>query len=168
MYVRITIKIINIIIIYNGIRGIMSGTCFFIGSRYSSDDLIKPLKQAIETHIIEYGVTDFTVGRYGNFDKLAQYVLREAKQIHGHIHLYSLAPYAMNQKGLQAPDGFDCMVYPDGLEKAPLRLAIIQANILTVKSSDYLIAHPGIGNSRNLVEYALKRGEKGLIKVTLI
>lgn len=143
-------------------------SCFFIGSRYSSDDLIEPLKQAIETHIIEYGVTDFTVGRYGNFDGIVQRALREAKQRHENIHLYSLTPYAMNQKGLEVPQGFDCMVYPDGLEKVPFRLAIVQANRITVKNSDYLIASPGVGNSRKIVEYAQSLEKKGLIKVTLI
>ncbi len=142
-------------------------SCFFIGSRHSSDDLIEPLKQAIETHITGYGVKTFIVGHYGNFDSMVIGALREAKKQHNDIELYLLAPYALNQK-TDTPEGFDGTIYPDGLEKVPFRLAIVQANRFTVKNSDYLIAHQGIGNSRNLVEYAQKREKKGLIKVTLL
>jgi len=143
-------------------------SCFFIGGRYSSDDLIEPLTQAVETHIIEYGVTHFTVGRYGNFDGMVRSILKEAKKRHEYIHNYLLCPYALNQKGLEVPEGFDCLVYPDGLEKVPFRLAIVQANRITVKNSDYLIAHAGIGNSRKIVEYAQSLEKRGLIKVTLL
>ena len=142
-------------------------SCFFIGSRHSSDDLIEPLKQAIETHITGYGVKTFIVGHYGNFDSMVIGALREAKKQHNDIELYLLAPYALNQK-TDTPEGFDGTIYPDGLEKVPLRLAIVQANKFMVNNSDYLIAHQGIGNSRNLVEYAQKREKKGLIKVTLL
>ena len=142
-------------------------SCFFIGSRHSSDDLIEPLKQAIETHITGYGVKTFIVGHYGNFDSMVIGALREAKKQHNDIELYLLAPYALNQK-TDTPEGFDGTFYPDGLEKVPLRLAIVQANKFMVNNSDYLIAHQGIGNSRNLVEYAQKREKKGLIKVTVL
>lgn len=37
-----------------------------------------------------------------------------------------------------------------------------------IQNSDYLIAHPGSGNSRNLVKYAQRQEKKGLIKVILI
>ena len=143
-------------------------TCFFIGSRYTSSNVREPLIQAVERHIVEYGVTHFTVGRYGNFDRMVQGVLCEAKKQHEHIHLYLLCPYALNQKGIEAPEEFDGTIYPDGLEKVPYRLAIIQANMITLKSSDYLIANPGYGNSRNIVEYAQRQEKKGLIKVTLL
>ncbi len=144
-----------------------SKSCFFIGSRHSSNDIREPLTEAVEKHIIEYGVTTFTVGRYGNFDSIARGVLIEAKKQHTGIGIYLLNPYALTQK-TDKPEGFDGMFYPDGLENVPLRLAIVQANRYMVQNSDYLIANPGIGNSRNLVEYAQKREKKGLIKVTLL
>ena len=56
----------------------------------------------------------------------------------------------------------------EGLEKVPMRYAIVQANRYMVQHSDYLIAYPGMGNSRKIVEYAQGREKKGLIKVTLI
>ena len=142
-------------------------TCLFMGNRHAPSSIIEPLTEAIEKHITEYGVTTFIVGHYGNFDSMVIGALREAKKQHNDIELYLLAPYALNQK-TDTPEGFDGTIYPDGLEKVPFRLAIVQANRFTVKNSDYLIAHQGIGNSRNLVEYAQKREKKGLIKVTLL
>lgn len=143
-------------------------SCFFIGSRYTSENIREPLTQAVETHIIEYGVTHFTVGRYGNFDGIVQGVLEKAKKRHEHIHNYLLCPYALNQKRIEVPKGFDCLVYPDRMEKVPFRFAIVQANRITVKNSDYLIAHSGVGNSGKIVEYAQSLEKKGLIKVTLL
>ena len=142
-------------------------TCFFIGSRYASSNLEPQLAEAIEKHITEYGVTTFTVGHYGFFDHLAAGVLKEAKKKHLHIKLYLLAPYALNQKR-EAPEGFDGTFYPEGLEFVPKRYAIVQANRYMVQHSDYLISHPGMGNSRKIVEYAQGREKKGLIKVTLL
>lgn len=142
-------------------------SCFFIGSRYTSEDIKVLLEKAIEKHIREYYVTTFTVGHYGNFDRMVIWALREAKKRHADIKLYLLAPYALTQK-IEIPKGFDDSLYPDGLEKVPFRLAIIQANRYMVKNSDYLISYPGFGNSRRILEYAQSLEKRGLIKVTLL
>lgn len=141
--------------------------CFFIGSRYSPSSIKERLIEIVEKHIIEYGATDFIVGRYGAFDSLVRDVLRELKSRHPHIKLYLLAPYAFNQK-VETPQDFDGTLYPEGLEKVPKPYAIVQANRYMVERSDYLIAYPGHGNSRNIVEYAQRREKNGLIKVTLL
>lgn len=143
-------------------------SCFLIGNRHTPSNIREPLAEAVETHITEYGVTTFTVGKYGDFDSMAIRVLREAKKRHNDIELYLLAPYALTQK-TDKPESFDGTIYPDGLEKVPLRLAIPQANRYMVQNSNYLITYcHHIGNTRNIVEYAQKREKKGLIKVTLL
>lgn len=142
-------------------------SCFFIGSRYATSSIREQLVEVVEKHIAEYGVTTFTVGRYGGFDRLVIGVLCKMKKYHENIELNLLAPYALNQK-VEAPEEFDGIFYPEGLEKTPFRLAIIQANRLMVKKSDYLIAYPGHGNSLKITEYAKRREKKGLIKVTLL
>lgn len=145
-----------------------SKTCFFIGNRYTPSDITEQLAKVIEQHITEYGVTTFTVGHYGNFDGIVKGVLREAKKCHEDIKLYLLAPYALNQK-METPKDFDGMFYPEGLENVPLRYAIVQANRYMIQNSDYLIAYRlGVGNSYKLIEYALRREKKKLIKVTLL
>lgn len=142
-------------------------TCFFIGSRHSSSAITEQLVEVIEKHIVEYGVTTFTVGHYGNFDSLVISVLKEMKKKYTDIELYLLCPYALNQKR-ETPEGFDGTFYPEGLEFVPKPYAIVQANRYMIEHSDFLIANPGIGNSRKIVEYAQRREKKGLIKVTLL
>ena len=46
-------------------------SCFFIGHREASTEILPALERAIEQHISEYSVTEFIVGGYGG------YVLRE-------------------------------------------------------------------------------------------
>lgn len=143
-------------------------TCFFIGNRHTPSDIRAQLAETVEKHITEYGVTTFTVGHYGGFDSMAREVLREAKTRHEYIKLYLLAPYALTQKR-DIPEGFNGSFYPEGLEKVPLRYAIVQANRYMVQNSDYLITYcHHIGNTRNIVEYAQRREKKGLIRVTLL
>ena len=54
-------------------------SCFFIGHREASDELLPALQRAVEQHIEGYGVTEFIVGGYGGFDRLATVVLIAAK-----------------------------------------------------------------------------------------
>lgn len=142
-------------------------TCFFIGSRHTPSDIRKQLVEVVEHHIIEYGVTSFTVGHYGSFDRLVAGVLKDIKKQYHSIEINLLAPYALDQN-IEAPEGFDGTFYPYGLELVPKRYAIVQANRYMIQHSDYLIAYAGLGNSRNFVEYAQRREKKGLIKVTLL
>ena len=141
--------------------------CFFIGHRDTPLSIIPKLRETVERHITEYGVTEFVVGRYGNFDRLAAQALMEAKQRHPEIRLTLLLPYYDPTKPLEMPIGFDGSLYPDGLEHIPRRAAIIQANQYMVRYSNYLIAYDAgrIGNTRKLVEFARHREGKGLIHV---
>ena len=143
-------------------------TCFFIGNRHAPSSIREQLADAVEKHITEYGVKIFTVGHYGNFDRLVIGVLREAKKKHEAIKLYLLAPYALTQK-METPNNFDGTLYPDGLELVPKPFAIVKANRYMIEHSDYLITYcHSIGNTRNFVEYAKRREQKGLIKITLL
>ena len=51
------------------------GSCFFIGHRETPDRVYPTLLETIERHITEYGVSEFVVGRYGNFDRLVIWAL---------------------------------------------------------------------------------------------
>ena len=141
--------------------------CFFIGHRDTSPSILPKLRETVERHIIEYGVEEFVVGKYGSFDRLAAQAVREAKQCHPEIRLALLLPYYDPIKQTEQPGGFDGSLYPDGLEYAPRRAAIVRANQYMVRHSDYLIAYDvgRIGNTRKLVEYARHRERKGLIRV---
>ena len=143
-------------------------SCFFMGNRHAPADIKGQLAETVEKHITVYGVNTFTVGHYGAFDSMAREVLRETKKRYEDITLYLLAPYALTQK-TDVPMDFDGTFFPEGLERVPLRYAIVQANRYMVQHSDFLISYcHHIGNTRNIVEYAQRREKKGWIKVTLL
>ena len=130
--------------------------CFFIGHREASDDLLPALRAAIEQHIVEYGVTEFLVGKYGGFDRLAAQCVIAAKQKHPDITLTLLLPYHPSERKIDLPQGYDGSCYPPGQESVPRQVAIVRANRYAVDQSDNLIAfvwHAG-SNARNILDYA--------------
>lgn len=143
-------------------------SCFFIGHRETAPEIYSALLAEVEKHITEYGVTEFVVGNYGNFDRLAAKAVISAKEKYPEITLSMLLPYHPAERSVKLQPGIDNTFYPPGMEVVPRKLAIVKANRYMIDHADYLIAyawHPG-SNARNIVEYALKR--KRLIKVTML
>ena len=143
-------------------------TCFFIGSHTARDFLAPLLDQAIARHITEYGVSEFVVGHYGQFDRLAAEALCRAKVRCPGIRLRLLTPYHPFDSPIPVPVGFDDTYYPEGLEAVPKRFAIPRANRLLMDTSQFLIAYPGLGTSRELTQYALRRQKLGKLHVELL
>ena len=145
-------------------------SCFFVGHREASSELLPILRQTVEKHISEYGVTEFIVGGYGNFDHLAAKAVISLKQQYPQITLSLLIPYHPAERPVETPAGFDNTYYPPGMEKVPRKLAIVRANRYIVDHVDYLIAyawHPA-SKARDLVEYARRLEIKGQIAITLL
>ena len=145
-------------------------SCFFIGHREASEEIYPALYAAVEQHISEYGVTEFIVGHYGGFDRLAASAVKEAKHFHPRVRLMLLLPYHPVKQPIPTPSGFDGTFYPPGMESVPPKVAIVRANRYVVDSVDYLIAyvwHPA-SNAWKLVEYAKRRTKKGGLFITLI
>ena len=145
-------------------------SCFFIGHRDTPDEIYDALRSAIERHISEYGVSDFIVGGYGKFDRLAARAVIDAKTTHPKISLSLLLPYHPAMRPIEKPPGFDELLYPASMEKTPKRIAIVKANQCAVRMSDYLIAYVwhSASNAHNLLEYAQSRERRGLIRITLL
>lgn len=145
-------------------------SCFFIGHREASIEVLPLLTEAVERHIVDFGVTEFIVGQYGGFDRMAAKAVIAAKELHPEITLSMLIPYHPAERPVELPHGFDNTFYPPGMEKVPRRLAIVRANRYVVDHVDYLIAyvwHPA-SNARNLLEHAQKREQRNLISVTVL
>ena len=145
-------------------------SCFFIGHRETSEALYPALYAAVEQHILEYGVTEFIVGHYGGFDRLAASAVKEAKRFYPEVRLILLLPYHPAERPIPMIEGFDGTFYPPGMESVPRKVAIVRANRYVVDHVDYLIAyawHPA-SNARELVEYAQKRQQKNCIQVTVL
>ena len=135
-------------------------SCFFIGHSNAGSDVKPLLAEAVERYIVEYGVTDFFVGHYGNFDSMASQVVKEAKQKHPNICLTLVLPYHPAIQPIEIPTGFDGTYYPEGMETVPRRFAIVRANKCMVDNVDWLIAYVrhGASNSRKILEYAQRQG----------
>ena len=141
-------------------------SCFFLGHREAPADIRTALDKAIERHITELGVTNFYVGQYGAFDRMAQSVLKRATEQYPQIHLLLLLPYPPFERHIEVPEGFSSY-YPLGMETVPQQFAIARANRIVISSVDYLICYDAgrIGNTRELVAYARRRERKGLIHI---
>ena len=57
-------------------------SCFFIGHREASEKIFPELAEAVERHIVDYSVTEFIVGNYGGFDRMAARAVISAKALH--------------------------------------------------------------------------------------
>ena len=141
-------------------------SCFFIGHRSVPPEMHAKLEQTIERHISAYGVTEFIVGHYGAFDRMAQGTLKRAKEQYPQIQLLLFPPYPPVKRRIEVPEGFSSY-YPLGMETVPQQFAIIRANRIVISSVDYLICYDAgrIGNTRELVAYARRRERKGLIHI---
>lgn len=143
--------------------------CCFIGhSRIYSGVSFEQVAEAVERHITEYGVTEFLVGNYGDFDRMGARAVKAAKAKHPGIHLYLMLPYRP-ELGRPLPDreGYDNFVYPQEMEDVPLKLAIPRLNQLMVQDSNYAIAYVRFtwGGAYTTLEYAQRRERKGLIHI---
>jgi len=143
-------------------------SCFFIGHSEIFTSISDALEKEIERHITDYSVREFIVGTYGDFDRLTAHALYNAKKRHPGIVLLCLSPYHPADRRIQVPEGFDSLFYPPIMENVPKRYAIVRANRYMIDTTDYLIAYvwKAASNSREILEYALKREKRGLIHVT--
>lgn len=135
-------------------------SCFFIGHSNAPETLRPLLDEAVERHIIEYGVTEFVAGHYGRFDYMAAGAVQRAKERYPNVMLTLLLPYYPFPYEIS---GYDRTYYPEGLENGPKPFAIVRANEHMIKTSEYLIYYDAglVGNTGKLVKKALRRQKKG-------
>ena len=147
-----------------------TSTCFFIGHREAPEALLPLLMDEVERHIVEYGVTDFMVGNYGQFDGQAARAVIDAKKRHPEVTLTLLLTYHPFDRPIPTPEGFDGTFYPPGMEGTPHRAAIVKANRYMVAHSSHLIAYVWhtASNARDILEYAQRRERRGLMRVTIL
>ena len=145
-------------------------SCFFIGHREADERLLPRLKLTIERLITEENVRFFYVGEYGGFDRIAAAAVKYAKQKYPDITLMLVLPYHPAERAVPKLDGFDGTYHPEGLVNTPRRYAIVRTNRIMVDTCEWLVCYVrhGASNSRNLLEYAQRRANKGLIRINNI
>ena len=142
-------------------------SCFFIGHREADERLLLRLELTLERLIAEENVRYFYVGGYGGFDRISTAAVKRAKQKYPDITLMLVLPYHPAERAVPTPNGFDGTYHPEGLENTPRRYAIVRTNQIMVDTCDWLVCYVrrGASNSRNLLEYARRQEEKGLIQI---
>ena len=145
-------------------------SCFFIGHREADEALFPALEAEVRRHIVELGETEFIVGHYGGFDYLSRKAVLAAKREYPELCLRLLLPYHPGERPVKTPEGVDCTYYPPGMERVPRRAAIVRANRYMVDHVDFLIAYVWhtASHARELLEYAQRREERGLIQITVL
>lgn len=141
---------------------------FFIGHRDTPEQIYPKLYSAVEKHVICHSVTDFIVGHYGQFDRLAARAVKEIKFYYPNIKLTLLLPYySEKSKNLNLKE-FDQTFYPPKMEFVPRKAAIVKANKYIVDYTNYLIAYVcyPASNAWELVQYAHKREKRGELQMT--
>lgn len=142
-------------------------SCFFIGHREADERLLPVLQSTIRRLIEEEDVTEFYVGGYGGFDRIAGAAVKQLKAKYPHISLRMVIPYHPAERPVEAPNGYDGTYYPDGLKGVPRRFRIVRVNKFMIDTSDWLIAYVchGAGNSRKFLEYAERREKMGMLRI---
>ena len=138
-----------------------------MGHREADERLLPRLELIIDRLIAEEKVRYFYVGGYGGFDRVSAAAVKHIKQKYPDITLMLVLPYHPAERPTEAPNGFDGTYHPEGLENTPRKYAIVRTNQIMVDTSDWLVCYVrhGASNSRNLLEYARRREEKGMIQV---
>ena len=115
--------------------------CFLFGHSDTPSAVYPDLLREIERHVLELDVTEFVVGHYGAFDRMAARALAETKGKYPQLCLMLLVPYLPWERPMELPEGFDTFYAPDLLETVPKPFRIVEANRRTIKATDFVITY---------------------------
>ena len=98
-------------------------SCFFVGHREADERLLPVLQSMIQQLIEEEGVTEFYVGGYGGFDRIAGAAVKQLKAEYPHISLRIMIPYhpaerpvRLQTDTMEPTTRMALRVFPNGLE----------------------------------------------------
>lgn len=143
----------------------MERACFLFGHADTATSVLPKLQQAIEGEVLN-GVKTFYVGSRGKFDQIAVTALKTIKQKRKEIRIFLLLAYHPSERKAEIPLEFDGTFYPP-IETIPRQYAIVQANQYMIKNVESVICcvHH-VGNTRALLELALKEATKRKLRIT--
>lgn len=141
--------------------------CCFAGHRKlkEKDMLINIVYEKCYDLAYEYGVREFWVGNYGEFDKLAANAVRKLKKIYADIQLNLVVPYLTKEiknHRLQYDKDYDNIIIAKLPMGTPNRYKIIFSNKYMIDNSKYLIAYVEnrFGGAAKTLEYARAKNDR--------
>ncbi len=135
--------------------------CTFFGHRQVSNcnEVAPLLYDTLLKLVEERGIKDFLVGDSGAFDRMVLTALRKLSKSND-INYSVVIAYIGTKKNEHYNYRENETVYPDGLEKAPLRFAIDKRNRWMIGKSGIVVTYvnSSIGGSASYAEICEKRG----------
>lgn len=131
----------------------------FFGHRDASEDIKPKIKEVVTDLIENHGADTFLVGNNGSFDAMVKGVLAEAEKEYPHVSYSIMLAYLPTEK--REYEDHSHTVFPEGLEKVPLRFAISKRNELMVKRCHTVVAYVthSYGGAYNFKAMAEKKGK---------
>lgn len=114
-------------------------SCTFMGHSNCSQDVRNSLYKTIERLIICENVNTFYVGTQGQFDRYVYDVLCQLENAYD-IDVKVVLAY-LNQKARDSYYDTDKTVFPEVLDKTPLRFAISKRNLYMIEQSQYMVCY---------------------------
>lgn len=134
--------------------------CFLFGHATTPYDALPAIETAADRQYNDHKVRTFIVGNRGSFDGYAATAIKKLKKKYSDISLLLLVAYHPAERPIHLSEGFDNSYYPP-LENVPRQYAIVRANKYMIDTADSIICYVNhIGNTRNLLDYALRRQKK--------
>ena len=134
--------------------------CFLFGHATTPYDALSLIEAAADRQYNDHKVRTFIVGNRGSFDGYAATAIKKLKKKYSDISLLLLVAYHPAERPIHLSEGFDNSYYPP-LENVPRQYAIVRANKYMIDTADSIICYVNhIGNTRNLLDYALRRQKK--------
>ena len=113
--------------------------CTFFGHRNTERNIEEKLRSVI-TNLIEYEKVDtFYIGNNGNFDLLAQKILKELKNSYQQINFTIVLAYMPIKKDEYID--YTHTIYPDELAYCIPKFSIIKRNEWMIEKSNYVITY---------------------------
>jgi len=142
----------------------MGKICCFAGhSRLARvHDLPKRIITVLEALITEEQVTEFWVGNYGDFDRMAAATVRALKTTYPYIRLHLVIPYLtanINRHKEHYYEQYDHILLAEIPENTPKPLWILKCNQYMIQQSQFLVCYVEFnwGGAAKTLAYAQKQ-----------
>jgi len=135
-------------------------SCTFIGHKDCLDNVSDLLYAEIENLIIKENVRKFYVGTHGNFDRLVYNVLCKLELVYNIEKVVVLA--YINQRKETVYYDIKKSLFPEVLERTPLRLAIYKRNCYMIDNSQFVICYINntFSNTYTFVNLAINKKKR--------
>lgn len=135
--------------------------CTFFGHRDTPKEIEPILRPTLIDLIENKNVDLFYVGNHGNFDNMVRKDLQALKLDYPHINYAVVLAYIPREKDIYDYTDYSNTIYPDELENAPPKYAIIKRNKWMIDKSDYVVTYVKytIGGAAQFKALAEKKGK---------